>query len=921
MRKDDIVLHYRIEGILGRGGMGEVYLAEDTRLKRQVALKMLPEDLARDPALLQRFRVEAEAAAKLNHPNIAQVFAIEEAELDGAASNGSGTVYFITMEYVPGRPLHEHLSGKPLPLESFYDWFVPIVDALDHAHDRGVVHRDLKPANVMISNDGVPKVLDFGLARIASDGPGETDGDAPTMSLTQAGTVMGTPAYMSPEQATGNRGDHRSDIFSLGVMMYEALTGNRPFTGDHYVSVISSTLKDDPKPVEEYNHDLPPTLNRVVRRCMGKEPRSRFQSILDVGHDLSYSREEYETGTQAAMSPGTTRSGYNWSFFRRTYVLAVCVLGLSGVVLGIAGLAGLLREEVPDPVRKFQVTLDNVDRDNVAISPDGSTLAYTRGKRLWVRSLDQVEGRELPGTDGVDQVFWSPDSRHIGYRVERTFWKISVDRGGNTRLCDLPSGRLTGVSWGADGQVLFTLASLPSGGGLYTVSEHGGDPVRVLEPDRDKSEWGFSTPVSLSENDLRLYAVALTSDDSEEIAELSEKYRGNPFLNALISMARVVASRIVAEKPGGERRMLALDGEFLSVAGYADGHLIYYQGSTQTEGDLWAVPFSPGTAMITGDAFPVVRQVNTLSLSDDGVMVYRPAFRPRQQLAVVHRRGSIDRIIGGTQEWIGDPVLSPDESRIIVDSADGNQQGLWLYDLESGAGSRLTFADLDYSRPTFTPDGESIVYALRNPLNPGRFRREGLLMRMDLDAMEEARPFTADSLNGWAPIISGDGRHLVFSKRQSIQYVSTDSGTAAEVLVKDQRRVWQAALSPDNRYLAYVSDQDGSPEVYVTRFPSGSGRWRVSVNGGWTPRWNPTGDELLYVEDNRMMSVPLMESQGFRFGQPEVLFESVQGGADNLRFSGFDITGDGQQFIIATNAEEARPYLTIVQNWTREFDR
>ncbi|MYJ00421.1 MAG: serine/threonine protein kinase, partial [Gemmatimonadetes bacterium] len=310
MQQGDAVLHYRIERTLGRGGMGEVYLAEDTRLKRRVALKVLPEDLSRDPALLQRFRIEAEAAAKLNHPNIAQVYAIEEARTGGPGEpGGSATVYFITMEYVSGRPLHEHLSGTLLPLASFYDWFMPIVEALDHAHERGVVHRDLKPANVMISDDGVPKVLDFGLARVVSGPSDETDGAGPTMSLTQAGTVLGTPAYMSPEQATGNNGDHRSDIFSLGVMMYEALTGVRPFTGDNYVSVISSTLKDDPEPVSAANSKVPPLLNRVVRRCMGKEPRSRYQSVLDVCHDLSDSRNEHEAGPAAGTAGGVSQPG------------------------------------------------------------------------------------------------------------------------------------------------------------------------------------------------------------------------------------------------------------------------------------------------------------------------------------------------------------------------------------------------------------------------------------------------------------------------------------------------------------------------------------------------------------------------------------------------------------------------------------
>lgn len=928
MRKDDVVLHYRIASVLGRGGMGEVYLAEDTRLKRQIALKVLPEDLARDPVLLQRFRVEAEAAAKLNHPNIAQVYAIEEARLgdygtseNGERGDGGGTIYFITMEYVSGRPLHEHLSGTPLDVETFYDWFIAIVNALDHAHDRGVAHRDLKPANVMVTEDGAPKVLDFGLARITPGGPDDGENDAPTLSLTQAGTVIGTPAYMSPEQATGNRGDHRSDIFSLGVMMYEALTGSRPFTGDHYVSIISSTLKDEPEAVGEYNRDVPPSLNRIVRRCLGKDPRARYQSILDVGHDLSDSRDEYKSAPPAGFTAGASKAGSAESILRSRSALAACVLGLAAVVLGLAAVLGWFQGAAPEPVRKFQVTLDNLGRGNVAISPDGSRLAYVHGKRLWVRSLDQVEGREIPGTDDVSEVFWSPDSRYIGYLVRRTIWKVMADGGGQVRICDLPDLRLTGISWGGDGQILFSMVGRSPGGGLYSVTEYGGDPVLLAGPDIEGSEWGYLSPVSLSEYNLRLYAVIRTSDDMEEIAGLSEKYRGNPDLNRAISAAHIVSSRIVAESPGDGRRTLPLEGEFLALAGYAAGYLLFYRESAQADGDLWAVPFSPQSGELTGEAFPIVRHVNTVSLSDDGVMVYRQSLRSPQQLTLVDRSGRIDRVIGNSQDWIGQPVLSPDEGRVVVESVADGQEALWQYDLMSGAGSRLTFADWDYSKATFTPDGESVVFAVSPRLNQGRFRRQGLLVRMDLEVMDGMAPFTADSLNGWAPILSRDGKYLVYFNGMKIQYVSTEPDAEPEEFEEEHIRVWQAALSPDSRYLAHVSDQGGSPEVYVTRFPSGLGKWQVSVNGGWTPHWSPTGKELFYVEDNRMMAVPLLEGSGFRFGQPEALFDGLRSGAENLRFAGYDVTPDGEKFILVTNAEEAQPVLTIVQNWTREFDR
>lgn len=916
MQQGDAVLHYRIERILGRGGMGEVYLAEDTRLKRQVALKALPEDLARDPALLQRFRIEAEAAAKLNHPNIAQVYAIEEARM-----GASGTAYFITMEYVSGRPLSEHLPGTPLPLESFYGWFMPIVDALDHAHERGVVHRDLKPANVMISDNGVPKVLDFGLARLVTGRSDESDGAGPTMSLTQAGTVLGTPAYMSPEQATGDRGDHRSDIFSLGVMMYEALTGVRPFTGDHYVSVISSTLKDDPEPVSAANSEVPPLLNRVVRRCMGKDPRSRYQSVIDVGHDLSDSLEAYETEPAADMTGGVLRPGSAATLLRSPVVLGACAACLVAGALIVAALMGALGAEPAAPLRKFQMGLDNLGRDNAAISPDGSLLAYVHENRLWVRDLAQDEGRAVPGTEDIEKIFWSPDSRQIGYLAGRSLWKVAADGGGQVRLCDLPEQGLMGISWGGDGQILLSAGGARFAGGLYAVSENGGDPALLLEPDREMGERALLSPLILSGYDLRLYAVVLSSDDPELIADLSEKYRGNGNLSMRISMGRITGSRIAVESPRDGRRLLSLEGDFLLVAGYASGHLLYYRETTNhPENDLWAVPFSPESGELTGEAFLVARHVHTLSVSDDGVMVYRKTYQSPQQLALVDRRGRVDRTIGEPRERITELVLSPTGEQILVEVEEGGQTALWMYELDSGIGTRLTFADLNYSRPSFTPDGGSIVFTASPAVNPGRSRGNALFMRLDLGLLDEMTVFSADSLRGWGPMLSRDGRFLVYLHRGQVRSVSMEGGAEPQVPVADQGRVVQAALSPDNKYLAYVSNQGTGWQVFVTRFPTGTGRWQVSSNSGWTPRWSPSGDILYYVEGNRLMAVPVVEGPGFRYGRPEALFEGVQVSADDLRFPGYEAYGSEESFIIAANTEEARPSLTIVQNWTGEFE-
>lgn len=923
MQTDTVILHYRILDKLGQGGMGEVYLAEDTRLKRQVALKILPADLSDNRERLQRFRIEAEAAAKLNHPNIAQVYAIEEAE--GPSENGDGAtpLHFITMEYVKGEPLHKRLSENGLPLDTFFDWFLPLTDALGHAHEKGIIHRDLKPGNIVISEEGVPKILDFGLARITKDADDDADSEAPTMTLTQAGTIIGTPAYMSPEQATGQSGDHRSDIFSLGVLMYEALTGQRPFTGDHYVSVISSTLKDEPTPIIETNPNIPYTLNRIVRHCLKKTLRERYQSILDVRHDLADAREESQHGILAGLATGLPAASAapkpQWS---RPAVLIPVIIGFIAV-LGM--LTPLLRspEGPPAPLRKFQMPLDNMSSNAALLSPDGTMIAYIQKKKLWMRRLDQIEGRVFQDTEDVEHIFWAPESDYIGYRSRDTLWKIAPDGSGRMRLCELPDGRIGGISWGSDGMILFSSLNMRSGGNMYAVSDRGGDPNIILEPDRDQAEWAVVSPLSLPQYGLRIYAV-WSHGEPDEAADLAEKYRENPGLRFLISLARLTSTRIVVETTENERRTLPVSGDFLSVAGYAaTGHLLYYRGSTPREGDLWAVPFSVARGEITGEPFPVVRQVNTLSLADDGTMAYRRMPRPSHQLALVDRRGRIEETIGEPQDWIGEPVFSPDETRIAVESVENTVTGLWHYDRARGIRNRLTFAEYEYSTPTWRPDGRSIIFSI-SPLLTARQRGRrgmGLLMQMTADGSTEMTTLTPDSLRGADPILSEDGRYLVFMNQGDIQYISLSSDSEPRSLIRNRGWVWAPALSPDNKYLAYVSQQNDRPEVYVTQFPSGNGQWQVSVNGGGSPKWSPKGDELFYFEDNTMMRVPIIPGEGFRFERAEALFEGLPGGGPGrFRFTNYDVTEDARNFLIVRNAEAAPPTLTIVENWIREFE-
>ncbi|MBT5876146.1 MAG: protein kinase [Candidatus Latescibacteria bacterium] len=683
------LLHYTIIRTLGEGGMGEVYLAEDGKLKREVALKVLPEAWRKDSGRLKRLRREAEAAARLKHPNIATLYALEE----------DGDTAFITMEYVEGRPLHDFVSEEGIAIDEFFNLFPPVAEAVNHAHKRGVAHRDLKPANILVTADGQPKILDFGLARLDDDDSDSEDagGDAPTASLTQLGSIVGTPAYMSPEQATGDRGSQQSDIFSFGVMMYEALCGHRPFAGDHYVSVISSILKDEPEALAQVRSGLPYTLERVVRHCLQKDIDTRYQSMQDVYRDLVDARSEHELGTigrplDEGRSSGPRRGG------------ALAWIGASVLILLVAGATWIIAERRFTPaeaaVRKFQMPVDNAGPVGISISPDGSKIAYLREKQLWMRPLNQLTGQAIPVTDDSENLFWSPNSDFIGYRIENTLWKISPDGSNRTRLCELPRGRIRGITWGRLGTIVISVSNLNSME-LWSVSDRGGDIQPFIVPVQGSEEWGAATPKYLPDGRSLIYTV-WSRGDSTTAADLAEKYSKDEQLEFFISFARVVSSRIVIHSPDtGRRDVEGLTDVFVSIAGYTEEHLLYYRDGLPGEGDLWAVPFSVSEGVLTGDPFPVVQDVNSVSLSTDGTMVYRTSVRPPHQLAWVDRRGRIDGTIGQIQESLDDPAISPDGTRVAVTGSEGGDEDIWIHEVAREVKSRLTFLRQNIGAPAW----------------------------------------------------------------------------------------------------------------------------------------------------------------------------------------------------------------------------
>lgn len=902
------LLHYTVIRTLGEGGMGEVYLAEDGRLKREVALKVLPEAWRKDSDRLKRLRREAEAAARLKHPNIATLYALEE----------DGDTAFITMEYIDGRPLHDFVSEEGIAIEEFFNLFLPVAEAVSHAHKRGVAHRDLKPANILVTADGQPKILDFGLARLDDDDhDSENAGsDSPTASLTQLGSIVGTPAYMSPEQATGDRGSQQSDIFSFGVMMYEALCGHRPFVGDHYVSVISSILKDEPEALAQVRTGLPYTLERVVRHCLQKDIDIRYQSMQDVYRDLLDARTEHELGTLSqSLDHGRSSGSRSGGLF--AWICAAILLLL------VAGGTWIIAERrftpAEAPVRKFQRPVDNAGSVGLAISPDGTKIAYLHEKQLWMRPMNQLTGQVIPDTDASENLFWSPNSNFIGYRIKNTLWKISPDGSNRTRLCELPRGRIRGITWGRLGTIVISIANLNSME-LWSVSDRGGDIQPFIVPVQGSEEWGAATPHYMPDGRSLIYTV-WSRGDSTRAADLAEKYSKNENLEFLISFARVVSSRIVIHSPDtGRRDVEGLSDGFVSIAGYTAKHLLYYRDGLPGEGDLWAVPFSASEGALTGEPFPVIQDVNSVSLSTDGTLVYRTSVRPPQQLAWVDRRGRIDGTIGQIQESLDDPAISPDGTRVAVIGGEGGDEDIWIHEVARAVKSRLTFLRQNIGAPSWMPDGDRIVFEHSESVRSPRGFSSRTLLSISADGGGTPISPIPDSLSGGSPTWSQDGRYLIYSNRGQIWYVDYEGDKRPGQLMRPRMSfAIEPSLSRDGKYLAYTSNESGKLEVFATRFPSGEGRWQLSSGGGSRPRWSEQGDEVFYVEDDKLMAVSIETQAGFRVGTPTQLFEERLVQAVPFRFSGYDVTPDGQRFAIVRNAGTSRPMMTIVENWSLEF--
>jgi eukaryotic-like serine/threonine-protein kinase len=873
---------YQILSLLGAGGMGAVYQAHDTKLGRSVAIKVLPSAFAQDPERLARFQREARMLASLNHPNIATIHGLEQS--DG--------VHYLVMELVPGETLAERVNAGPLAVKEALKIANQIAEALEAAHEQGVIHRDLKPANVKVTPEGRVKVLDFGLAK-AFAGDADVDvSQAPTLS--QDGRILGTPAYMSPEQARGKRVDKRTDIWSFGCVLYELMTGKRAFRGATTQDTIAAVLEREPN--WEVLPAVPPAqIRTLLIRCLQKDPQRRL-------HDIADARIEIEE--VLATPPSREQSSSLNRVSRPKLQQAIIPWGVAAVLATVAlFLTIALFRRAPAETRPIRFTIGPPEKGSfnpnpilLAISPDGSKLAFiaadASGKQqLWIRALDSPAAQPLPGTENADKPFWSADSRFVGFYAEGKLKKIAVTGGAVQMLVESPTS--TGGTWSAEGIVLFT-ASLPRT--IYRVSVAGGTatPVTTLDDSRQETFHGF--PYFLPDGKHFLYFAlsAKTENDAIYVGSLDSKDR-KLILNA--------NSNAVYASPG---------------------YILFSR-----EGTLMAQPFDAERMQLTGEPVPIAEGVQfdarngmaAFAASNNGVLAYRVGGgSPPSKLVWVNRNG-VEQALAASPHSYSFPRLSPDGRRLAVDIVEQDEAThVWLYDLFRETLTPFTFEGTLNQPPAWTPDGKRIAF---------RSNKEGTRTNIFWQLADGSGGLERLRTSEFAAIprsFSPDGQLLAFfefnpATAQDI-WVLRLNDRQARPFLQTKFNETDPAFSPDGHWLAYRSDKSGRPEIYVQPYPGPGGEWQISTAGGMEPVWNPNGRELFYRIGDKMMAVDITTQPGFSAGKPRIRFAG-QYVPTPATTPNYDVSPDGQRFLMlkAIEQEQAATQINVVLNWFEELKR
>jgi Tol biopolymer transport system component len=853
---------YEVVAPLGAGGMGEVYRAKDTRLGRDVAIKILPKEMSADTARKQRFEREAKTISGLNHPNICTLH-------DVGSQDG---VDYLVMECVEGETVAKRLEKGPLPLEQVLKYGAQVADALDRAHRAGIVHRDLKPGNVMLTATGA-KLLDFGLARPVA--PAATLATLTMASpaqapVTQEGTIVGTFQYMSPEQVEGKEVDGRSDIFSLGAVLYEMLTGKRAFEGKSQLSAATAILEKDPAPISTVKPTTPPALDHAIKKCLAKSVDERWQSASDLASELKWISE---SGGQAS-SPSVLRG--------KRKVGEVTAWLVAGVLLGAAAIGVVLwpRPQPPEQAMYFPAPMAFPARD-IAVAPNGhsvAVLAYLESARrnaLWIYEAGSESAKSLADTEGASYPFWSPDGRSLAFFSDGKLKKLEVSSGQVQTICDAPSGR--GGTWNKEGVIVFA-PDARSGGVIYRVSASGGSVKPVSNLDESRGELSHRWPMFLPDGVHFLY--------------MATNFAGRGSVDAIF----------VGSLNSNEKRMVVEAG---ANAAYAEpGYLLFYRDKA-----LLAQRFDLERYVLTGEPITVLSDVQyqpqvkraIFGVSEKGLLVaQRGSGVALSQLVWYDRKGKELGAVGKPDVY-GNVRLAPDEKSVAVSATDVASQNtdVWIYDLRNGGARRFTFDPAADSVPVWSPDSGRLFFA-SNRLND--FNN---LYVKNSDGAQDEKALTQGKVDKFPNDWSRDGKSVLYTQDTNL-WLMTLPDLKSSLFLKAPSVLRNGQFSPDGKWVAYASNETGKWQIYVTSFPDARGKWQVSTEGGEQPRWRGDGKELFYLSaDGKMMAVPVATGVKFENGTSVALFRATpRQPIPIFDLFVYDVSRDGQRFLIITPVKQ-----------------
>ena len=876
---------YEIQSRLGAGGMGEVYRALDTRLDRTVAIKVLASHLSSSPELKQRMEREARAISSLNHPHICHLYDI---------GSQDGTDYLV-MEFLEGETLAERIRKGAVPLNEILKIGIAVGEALAVAHRQGIVHRDLKPGNIMLTKGGA-KLMDFGLAKSAGSGAPTGTSSAPFLSaaqtmsqaspvspLTTAGTMIGTIQYMSPEQIEGKEADARSDLFALGAVLYEMVTGARPFEGKSQISVASAILEKEPAPISAVQPLTPPAFEHIVTACLAKNPEDRFQTAHDVALQLKWIAQRGTPALGSTGKRGNHRELLAW------LIAGGLALMLTAFVLWGRGSKGT------EQTTYFSAPLPFAARA-VAVSPNGHTVAIAGHREseridvLWIYEPGSQEATNLARTEGASFPFWSPDGRSLGFFADGKLKKLNLDGGPVQTLCDASTGR--GGTWNKDGVILFT-PSGTLGVGLYRISASGGTPTQVTVPDKTLNEDSNRWPLFLPDGIHYLYSAINLSGRRD----LYSIYVGSLNSNE---------KRLVVKAKG--------NGAYA-----APGYLLFYRDQT-----LFAQHFDTRKFELTGEPVPVLTEVQffpriseaVFAASTAGLLVaQRNADSGASQLLWFDRKGQQIGVALNPGIY-GNIMLAPNGRTVASDTTDLASQNtdIWTYDLETRSAKRLTFDPAIDSLPVWSPDGSRTVFASNRELKFDLYLK-------DTNGAQEEKVIPQDGPDRFPTDWSRDGKYVLYGRGPDLWFLTFPELRATQFL-KAASTLKTGRFSPDGKWVAYSSNESGRWEIYVTSFPEAHGKWQVSNTGGDQPRWRGDGKELFYLStDSKIMAVPVKTGSNFDAGTPTALFQANprEMVATSELFS-YDVSNDGQKFLVNASLKTAMTPMSVVLNWSAKLN-